>query len=324
MAYSGKTDWQNNQIVNHTDMNRIEQGITDTSLIADSAHNKLTSGKAVLYAAATGVDNYKITLNPPPNISAGLRINFLAQNENSVEAVTLSINDGAAIPIYRNSTTPILIRSIKAGQIVSVVHDGNGFQLLSGSGSGDGITKANEAPINPINQELWLDTSEDNYQASVFADMSSRIGDVSALTTEDKSSLVGAVNETVDNLNLVQSDIDSHEALKSPHGVAPVELWSGVETVNDTNIPLSEAITNFHFVVVVGQYSGYNYQALSPLILPTAMIEFGSTNNMQMIVSYTTESPAIHVRFSDSTHLYAISGLRTGVRIRKVYGLLRK
>lgn len=70
--------------------------------------------------------------------------------------------------------------------------------------AGDGITKSDEPPLGPIDLELWLDTTEDNYQASIFADMSSRIGDVSALTTEDKSSLVGAVNETVDNLNLVQ------------------------------------------------------------------------------------------------------------------------
>ena len=29
MAYTGKTNWQNNEIVEAADMNRIEQGVTD-------------------------------------------------------------------------------------------------------------------------------------------------------------------------------------------------------------------------------------------------------------------------------------------------------
>ena len=133
-----------------------------------------------------------------------------------------------------------------------------------------------------------------------------------------------AMSDIDSNLNLVQSDIDSHEALKSPHGVAPVELWSGAETVNSTTINLSEAITNFHFVVVVGQYSGYNNQALATLILPTALIDFGTSNNAQALSPYSTTLTAMLFRFQDSTHLYTISGFSASQRLRKVYGLLRK
>ena len=41
MAYSAKTNWQNNEIVNPADMNRIEQGIKDANDKGESTDSRL-------------------------------------------------------------------------------------------------------------------------------------------------------------------------------------------------------------------------------------------------------------------------------------------
>jgi hypothetical protein len=46
MAYIGKTNWQNNEIVNASDMNRIEQGILDVDVGLGNVQAKVTTHKA--------------------------------------------------------------------------------------------------------------------------------------------------------------------------------------------------------------------------------------------------------------------------------------
>ena len=46
MAYSGKTNWQNNEIVEASDMNRIEQGISDVDAGLGNVQTEVTTHKA--------------------------------------------------------------------------------------------------------------------------------------------------------------------------------------------------------------------------------------------------------------------------------------
>ena len=55
----------------------------------------------ILYGIATGINDYSLTFDPLPVLQAGLMINFLAQNENTLSGVTLSINGGTAISVYK-------------------------------------------------------------------------------------------------------------------------------------------------------------------------------------------------------------------------------
>ena len=46
MAYNAKTNWQNNEIVEASDMNRIEQGISDVDTELGNIQTEVTTHKA--------------------------------------------------------------------------------------------------------------------------------------------------------------------------------------------------------------------------------------------------------------------------------------
>jgi hypothetical protein len=56
MAYNGKTNWVNNEIVEATDMNRIEQGITDAMPISDGALENYSEKLVTLSGTSTTID----------------------------------------------------------------------------------------------------------------------------------------------------------------------------------------------------------------------------------------------------------------------------
>jgi hypothetical protein len=99
--------------------------------------------------------------------------------------------------------------------------------------------------------------------------------------------------------------------------IAPVELWTGNHTSNTGTITLSESFKNFHFVIVVFALSASDQawisnQLFSDLVgLSTPQVTYYGSGNIQF-------------NFTSNTSLGVTTGLSSSIRLRKVYGLMRK
>ncbi len=116
MAYNGKTNWTNNEIVEAADMNRIEQGITDVGA----------------YAVATETNNYLATISGY-TLGEGKTVRIKFANANT-DVCTLNINGTGAKSIVKGNGSALSSGNIKAGQICNLVYTGSVFQLLGEGG----------------------------------------------------------------------------------------------------------------------------------------------------------------------------------------------
>lgn len=95
------------------------------------AHS-LQNGEHVYAASSAGTDAYAITVSPIPiAYSAGQAFTFKADVANSGTA-TLNVNGLGAVTIKKLGATALVTGDIAAGQVVTVVHDGTDFQMVSG------------------------------------------------------------------------------------------------------------------------------------------------------------------------------------------------
>lgn len=70
MAYLAKTNWQNNEIVNPADMNRIEQGIKDADDKGESTDSRLQDIEELIGQITLQKDEVKTTtFNPNGSIT---------------------------------------------------------------------------------------------------------------------------------------------------------------------------------------------------------------------------------------------------------------
>jgi len=95
------------------------------------------------YAADAGsTDAYAITLSPVPSAyAAGMMVNFKAATFNTT-ASTLNVNTLGAVAIKKHGGQDLATGDIRSGQMVSVIHDGTNFQLLTDPGEPVGSTRA--------------------------------------------------------------------------------------------------------------------------------------------------------------------------------------
>jgi hypothetical protein len=85
----------------------------------------------VLYASATGVNNYILTTNPiVTNYSAGTILSFIASASNT-GAATINLNSLGIKAIYKNATDVLIANDILAGQVITIIYDGTDFQLVT-------------------------------------------------------------------------------------------------------------------------------------------------------------------------------------------------
>lgn len=91
------------------------------------------------YAVADGTNSYTVTLSPAPlSYTAGMVVSFKAANANT-GAVTLSCNGLLEKPVKKNVSSELASGDIVEGQVITVIYDGENFQIVSGSGgSGSG------------------------------------------------------------------------------------------------------------------------------------------------------------------------------------------
>jgi hypothetical protein len=118
-----KTIWQNGQTpLSEDNLNHIENGI-------EEAHRGTH-----IYAEASSVNRcYTLFYTPPlENYNIGLIINFKADVENR-ETAFLDINELGPVPIVKNVNIALQKGDIKDGQIVTVIFDGEYFQLINPS-----------------------------------------------------------------------------------------------------------------------------------------------------------------------------------------------
>jgi hypothetical protein len=130
----------------------------------------------------------------------------------------------------------------------------------------------------PINANNLNKIEEGIYQNSLKAD---QVGDLTTLATNEKSNLVGAINEVNGKLSKIES-------------IYSGSIYSGTDT-------LSKSIENYDFLLVV--IRGATYTRGTTLI-PVSLVNYGSGDTTPWsIVVYQTNSVygAIKLNFTDAT-----------------------
>lgn len=101
------------------------------------------------YGAASG-ENNAYSVNVPVtflNYAPGLEVTFKASFANT-SAATLSVNGLTAVPLLKEVSLPLSANDIVSGQIVRVIYDGAGFQVLTPL---NGVQNANSNANNNNN-----------------------------------------------------------------------------------------------------------------------------------------------------------------------------
>lgn len=101
--------------------------------LIEVAHIKQYSGEAYYAVASSGSStNYAVTLvvTPHDGYVAGMVINF-KPDLNCADNPTLNVNGLGAKSLMKEGNTPLAADDLTAGQVASVLYDGQNFQLLS-------------------------------------------------------------------------------------------------------------------------------------------------------------------------------------------------
>lgn len=108
----------------------------------------------MIYAEATGTDTLVVSLTP--GITAyepGLQLNVLAPNENE-NRVYLNVDGLGEVEVLVHVNRSIDSAQVRAGQILSVIYDGNNFQLLSE------LERPCIAGFEVVNEQYCIETAE--------------------------------------------------------------------------------------------------------------------------------------------------------------------
>ncbi|HRS54719.1 MAG TPA: hypothetical protein P5250_08450 [Bacteroidales bacterium] len=117
---------------------------------------------SLVYANSSGSNNnYIINLSPAPTTyTTGMVINFKA-SFNNTGAVTVNVNGLGNIPVKKNYNNDLAAGDIKTNQLVSIMYDGNNFQMLSQLGNTtNSVTYENFVPVTcvgPKTSVTWGD-----------------------------------------------------------------------------------------------------------------------------------------------------------------------
>ena len=106
-------------------------GLHDGSDAEDALNARTLQRGSYLFAEVSGGSSWQANMQPaiaPPE--AGLCLLLRAVDANT-GAVTLSVNGSQPVAVLKQGDQPLQAGDISAGEMVSVVHDGNAFQLVS-------------------------------------------------------------------------------------------------------------------------------------------------------------------------------------------------
>jgi hypothetical protein len=139
--YWNGSDWQKlsqgDNLGNHNATQTLDMSnfaidsLANPTAALNAVNAQTIQNGALLYAAASGTDNYSITLAPAvTSYTTGMLVNFKVANANT-GAVTLNVNGLGQKAVIKNSNAALVANDIKAGQVVTAIYDGTSFQMQS-------------------------------------------------------------------------------------------------------------------------------------------------------------------------------------------------
>lgn len=157
MAYTGKTNWQNNEIVEASDMNRIEQGVTNNDAEL-TTHKNNTSNPHQTTKAQVGLSNVDNTsdINKPVSAAQETALNLKANKDlsNVEDADFLAKAQASGIVtdiIPENKTRyKVVVTSFDGGAISN-----RDITLTNGSKTVVAYTKVNGEAIVEVDYGTW-------------------------------------------------------------------------------------------------------------------------------------------------------------------------
>lgn len=174
----------------------------------------LQRNQEVYAADAEANDTYVITLSPAPAAYvAGMVVHFKANTANT-GAATLNVNSLGAVTIKKHHDQDLEDNDIESGQVVTVVHDGTNFQMVSQlarapiySETPDSIfvpattsAGAYDGVINGMGYVSFPDSSSTNAYASVFIPSGATISKVEGVFLSGNTTDNFIINYTVADL----------------------------------------------------------------------------------------------------------------------------
>lgn len=154
MSYTGKTNWQYDEIVTETDLNRIEQGVVDAHAgLEDITPGQIGAASKTEFDAhtadyikhpgfgvASGSNNaYVVTLDPAPTSYVNGMGVAIAIHVNSTAAATINVNGLGAKKVLKangGSVTNLKANGIYTLRYNPLADAGSGAFILQGEGGG--------------------------------------------------------------------------------------------------------------------------------------------------------------------------------------------
>ena len=120
------------QMTGATDNDKRVTGLAQPQQLSDAASAEAIQQNLLSYVSATGSGNiFNVTLPVSPvTYKAGLIVNFKS-NQDITGGITLNVNGIGVKQVFKNLNEVLIQGDIKNQQIVSVIYDGNSFQVLS-------------------------------------------------------------------------------------------------------------------------------------------------------------------------------------------------
>ncbi len=109
---------------------RAVQGLKDATVPTDALNAGVLQAGGYLYGEVNG-DAWNAALQPAPGqVTTGMRL-LLRTNSTNSGPVTLSVNGSPTYPVVKADNAALQAGDIAVGSTVSVVFDGNAFQLMN-------------------------------------------------------------------------------------------------------------------------------------------------------------------------------------------------
>jgi hypothetical protein len=183
---------------------------------------------SLLYATAIGVNQINLTLSTTlTSYQTGMIIYFKAQNNNTGHT-TINLNGVGAKSLFKNVTDSLTAKDIRQNQIVSIIYDGNNFQLLTQAKFpviGEGLVLQNDT----LKQKFRIT----NYEMPGYADRAIYLPPDSNFTYTVPNDSIAIIKDVISRINLSWSSYNNDL----------IYVFNSGEVINRTNSPSHSSIT---------------------------------------------------------------------------------
>jgi hypothetical protein len=194
--------------------NRHVTGIAYPESPSNAANASSLLNGQLIYGQASGTNQLVVNLNPPVSqYIQGMVVNFKTSGANT-GATTLQLNNLSPVPVKKNGTFPLDSLDLAPDQLVTVIFDGNSFQVLSR------LNRRCPSGFVDVNKDFCIELVERDtmtwFQATkVCGDMNGRLCTQSEWAFAcQQTPLLNLVNMT-DNLEWIDSAGNSSNQCKA-------------------------------------------------------------------------------------------------------------